>query len=1070
MFGSTGTGFGASTSGTTSGFGQSTSPFAGNQTNNGTPAGPFNPHSEKEPSSNVNNVYQTITAQPNFNKFSMEELRVVDYAQGRKYGNQSGQAGAFGASTGFGGFGANANTASTGFGGGATGTGTGLFGNTPASTPFGGTQTATASGFGASTGGGLFGAPKPAGTGLFGNTAAATTGTATSGLFGSSGATSGFGTTPAAGTGFGATAATGFGNTGTNKPFGTGFGSTTTTGFGATNTATGGGLFGGGQAASTPFGQTQQTQPATGFSFGQQNQQPQQQQQTQTGLFGGGFGQQNQAKPGGLFGASATTTGGGIFGQQQPAQQQSFGGANTQQSGGIFGQKPATTGMFGSTTTNTGGGMFGGVQQQPIQQQPGGLFGLTNNQQAGGLYGQKPATTGLFGSSAANTGGLFGGSQQQPQQNGLGSSLFSSTQQQPQQAQQQTHLLANITDNPYGNVQLFAGLQSPSQSLGPLATPLSASQKAKRQAVIPHHRIMPHASSRLITPQKRSGVYGFSYSNYNSPASVSSNNSPIGYNASLLGGSMSRSLGKSFSTSNLRHSYTAQESIITPGSFTNVTRSGPGSMKKLNINRNLSSRRSLFGTDAAPATVGGTLTKRVSFEDSAAQNRDLSPTSPSISGALVPIEDTENGVMSDAASSPQLQTNGSNGNELAIVPEDPSPDRALQSANIKARQFQKDQTPGGYTMVPSIEEIQAMSRAHRSKLRDFSVSREGVGKIVFSQVDLTNIPLEQICGQIVELELRRATVYGDHSPMKTPPQGQGLNVPSRITLENSWPRAKGARLNVPERSSRAIEKHTRLLRMSKDTTFISYEEQSGRWTFEVQHYTTYGLEYDDDDDESIMDSTVLDNTFAGEDGHDASTGFAQTTPFVQAGSSNGSSAGSLDDTFDFKRGKRVTVPGQFNVGEFVEDLVMVDEQDQVPFRSSFLDEHPPANVEEMVLDEEEDRMFDEEEDLLPGSFTGAEHPISAPEQEDSVIEHTPKRIEQLIIEPNWTEQLLQTASPKKLDRHILREKQEMSPPGYSVSERRPLEINRMAAFGTTVDIMKSLFETSTGKENGIEVR
>jgi hypothetical protein len=124
----------------------------------------------------------------------------------------------------------------------------------------------------------------------------------------------------------------------------------------------------------------------------------------------------------------------------------------------------------------------------------------------------------------------------------------------------------------------------------------------------------------------------------------------------------------------------------------------------------------------------------------------------------------------------------------------------------------------------------------------------------------------------------------------------------------------------------------------------------------------------------------------------------------------------------------------------------------------------------MVLDGQQDEMM-VEGDLLPGSFTDAVQPISASSQEESPIEHDmPKKIEQLIIEPNWTEQLLQTASPKKLDRHILRGKQEISPPGFSVSERRPLEMNKMATFGTTVDIMKSLFDTSNGKENGIEVR
>jgi nuclear pore complex protein Nup98-Nup96 len=732
--------------------------------------------------------------------------------------------------------------------------------------------------------------------------------------------------------------------------------------------------------------------------------------------------------------------------------------------------------LFSGSAAGSGGGLFGGQQQQQQPAQGTGLFGSTN-QQNGGLFGNKPALTlggnSLFGQnqSQQQSGGtgLFGGSQQ-PQQAGLGSSLFSSTQQQPQQTQP-NHLLATLTESPYGNAQLFAGLQSPAQSLGPLATPLSSSQKSRKQAVIPHHRIMPHASSRLITPQKRPGGYGFSYSAYNSPASVSSNASPIGVGGSLLSaGSISRTLGKSLSTSNLRHSFTAQESILAPGAFSNVSRSGPGSMKKLNINRNLTTRRSLFGNESQ-----GTLSKRVSFENGDIQSNGAS--APSMSGALVRTEDTENAV-SDSITSPQVQSNGSIGKELAVVPEAESPadqPSNLEMENRRARLAQKDQTPGGYVMEPSIGEIQAMSREERSKIKDFTISREGVGKIVFSQVDLTSIPLEQICGQIVELELRRATVYGDHSPVKTPTQGQGLNVPSRITLENSWPRARAGRLKVPERSGQAFEKHIRLLKACKDTRFISYEHDTGRWTFEVDHYTTYGLDYDDD--ESVMDSTMLDNTFAGADNRGMSAGFTQHTPLVQVGSSNVSSAGSLDDTFDFKRGKRVALPGQFDENQFEEDLTMAYDDNSVDHFAFQQSEVQNTSVHKEDTNKEDDIMEDQqdvnEEDLaLPLAISG---PVKLPSEVDSndvsiINEATPVKIDRLVLEANWTEQLLQTASPKKRDRQVLREKQNISPPGFNVSERKPLEINKTAAFGTTVDIMKSLFASPKDREYGLEVR
>ncbi|KAI7556312.1 hypothetical protein KC346_g23512, partial [Hortaea werneckii] len=154
--------------------------------NNGTAAVPFNAFTEKEGNTATTNAYQSITFQDPYKNKSFEELRTEDYAQGRRYGNSNGQAGSFGQSTGFGGFGAtNASSSGGGglFGGGqqnstpAGGSGFGGFGSSQPqqqqSNPFGSSA----------TGGGLFGNQnKPAGGGLFGNTASSGT---TTGGFGS---------------------------------------------------------------------------------------------------------------------------------------------------------------------------------------------------------------------------------------------------------------------------------------------------------------------------------------------------------------------------------------------------------------------------------------------------------------------------------------------------------------------------------------------------------------------------------------------------------------------------------------------------------------------------------------------------------------------------------------------------------------------------------------------------------------------------------------------------------------------------------------------------------------------
>ncbi|KAI0832820.1 nucleoporin autopeptidase-domain-containing protein [Trametes gibbosa] len=280
----------------------------------------------------------------------------------------------------------------------------------------------------------------------------------------------------------------GFGNTSTAaQPATTGFGN-----FGQpanTTNTTGGGIFGTGGA----FGQQnqqQQPQQPTGFGvFGQ----PQNQQQTNTaggGLFGTGtFGANNQAKP--AFGTGTTGFGTtGAFGATQPNQQPAAAG------GGLFGQTQqsnATTGfgafgnnnapkpsIFGNTTTTTqpattGFGAFGTPNQTQPQQnnQPsGGIFGAP----AGGLFGQtqqqnnqqqQPAAGGLFGNTQPAqqqpggglfvSGGLFGNNQQSAQQNA-----------QPQQPNTFSGLFsakpAAATQPPGGG--LFGGFGSTGSTLG----------------------------------------------------------------------------------------------------------------------------------------------------------------------------------------------------------------------------------------------------------------------------------------------------------------------------------------------------------------------------------------------------------------------------------------------------------------------------------------------------------------------------------------------------------------------------------------------------------------------------
>jgi nuclear pore complex protein Nup98-Nup96 len=1090
LFGGGGTtgGFG---SGGTGAFGATTNPGLG--TNIGDPPGtgavPFQPFQEKETTSNLTNSFQNILFMDNYRKWSAEELRLADYNQNRKHGTTGGS-GAFGSMTsGFGSFGGQ--TQPSGFGAGSSGTG-GLFGSQqPATTGFGQSTTGTGA-FGSSSGGGLFGKTQPTTGGLFG---AATQPTQTGSAFGSTGGA--FGQAATAG-GFGSTTAgTGTGLFGGGstaqaaKPTGFSFGQTTGQTTGAFGSAGGTGAFGSAAPASGTggglFGSTTAQQSGGTGLFGQPAQ------PTTTGAFGsGGFGSQTQQpggglfgqqKPAGLFGQSTTgLTGTGAFGTGGTTTQ--FGQPVTQQAGtGLFGQKPQQTtqgtGLFGqpAQTGTTGGGLFGQPAQTQQPQQGGGLFGGggtkslfggSTQSTGGGLFGtQQPAQgTGIFGTS---------GTQQQPQASGLGGSLFGTSQGVQTTPQSLTTSINDVSA--YGTPSLFQGLgQSDVQNPGPLATPLSGAKKGPaKKAILPLFKMTPGSANKFVTPQKKG--YGFSYSTFGTPTSPSSvASTPGALGQSLLGGSISRGLSKSISSSNLRRTFNPEDSILAPGAFSSS--SGPrfygstGSHKKLIINRDI--RTDLFTSpskDKPPANDARKLSKRVSFdtsvppaiENSAQDDSRTSPVTPTTAaedlGFLRPPNRSANGIngskATPAESSPEMEQ--VKGNELAIVHEEGSP-----VPLSKATQRPTPKQIGDYWTSPSQEEVSSMSRAQRSQVMDYTVGRVGIGQIRFKvPVDLSNMNLDEIPGGIVVLETRSATVYPISA--KKPSVGKGLNVPSEISLEHSWPRGR-----AQEKSGPRVNKHIERLRKIENTEFIGYDPQTGVWTFSVEHFTTYTCEFDDEDTDAEMNPDVRE--------------IEEQASFASPGGSPefGALHGDEDDTFDFRR-KRRALPGAFDVASDDEDT-LTPRQSFLAKRSADDDAHAMVSPEEEGMDIED---MSEGEDLAVSLL---EHHLPAEQQQDSPqlgsimqAQETPAGIMrarmraikesatpikmQVAGGDDWMDMLQQTVSPQKRDRVSLKSltqadieesRQQRNTEKASEPWRRRAPDNR--GFATSIDLMNSLFE------------
>ena len=1185
--GTTGGGFGQNNT-STGAFGAPQSTALGPTTNSsdcqGTGATPFAVVNEKDaPNSAQVNSFQSITFMAPYQKYSFEvseekvfypnsklinhvqELRLADYNQGRRYGNGSGQAGAFGASTGFGGFGTqNTQNNTSGFGGSGTG---GLFGAQPttSASPFG-ASTQTTGAFGGTTGGSMFGPQKT--TNLFGTVA--TSSQPAGGIFGTSNNQ----------TGFGAQQSGGFGNTtnagglfGTNTAAKPGFSFNTSgsgTGFGATGANNN--PFGGTQQGAPGFG-TQQPTPAAN-PFAQSNQS-----QTQA-PFGGGFGSNNTnnaGKPGGLFGNTSTTASNPFATQNntQPATGGLFGTNNNtgaQTGSSLFAPKPAAanngTSLFGGNTANntgSGTGIFSGFgstnNTQPQQNQGTNIFGGNNTQKpslfsgsgntGAGLFGnnnnnnnaQQPANTSLFGTLNNNQntqqqgGSLFG--------NSGNSGLFANSQQQ-NVLQPPSSLTTSIQDrNPYGSSSIFNGLPPPPQvNPGPIATPISAGRIPKKLTPLPPHKLNPTlASSRYMTPPRQG--YGFSYSTYGTPSSISSNASTPGafgrsmmsssmMSSSLLGSSLSRNLGKSFSTSNLRRNYDSDgDGILSPGAFSaDSTRySGQGSLKRLTIDRSL--RTDLFNNQSLAALPNpdradqsrqqGILKKRVSFDTNTiggnvnkadGENGDSGSRDQEFS-SLNPTAQEQGFLRPSSHGNSRLNTNKPNGvttqpemepvrgNELAIVHEDGPPEASSASTTTQTgnKTDQMDREPGSYYMRPSRDELRKLSKDQLKKFSGYSVGREGCGHVHFDQpVDLTTVDLDHLYDNIIVIVIRQLTVYPKSS--SKPPEGHGLNVPATITLGNSWPRARDKKTPLYETSGPRFDKHVERLRRFPGTEYVNYNGHTGEWVFKVPHFTTYGLDYDDDEsgDESLGMSALSPAPDTPNPNMRIPRGRDTPMPtrsvlgssLMSEDSSQVSS--SVDDTFEFKR---KSFPGAFD-----ETLAFNDNHDMHNLENngvSFLDERSAASprhddgdelnsyleggnrngsmaIQEIGMDmagsfpepsPDADDIFTAEDVMKPRSILD----MSLYENDPGF--GTPGQIG-LGVEPDWAQQLQQTISPRKQNREALRESQANQM--YNDTMDQEVDNTSTAPSGgtvgilTSIDLMNSLFGQEKARRSGRDVK
>ncbi|XP_015283799.1 PREDICTED: nuclear pore complex protein Nup98-Nup96 isoform X2 [Gekko japonicus] len=624
----------------------------------------------------------------------------------------------------------------------------------------------------------------------------------TPGLFGSSTATS--------------SAATGlFGSSTTNTGFSygqnkTGFG-TTTTGFGAGT----GGLFGQPQQTTSlfnkPFGQVTTTQN-TGFSFGN------------TGTLGqpntntmGLFGATQPSQTGGLFGTAANTntatafgTGTGLFGQ--PNTGFGVGGSS------LFSNKPAG---FGTTTTSAPS------------------FGTTT----GSLFALNAGQTSLFGSTQPKLGGTLGtGAFGAPGFNtaaaGLGFgapqpavALTDPNASAAQQAILQQHL-NSLTYSPFGDSPLFRNpMSDPKKKEERLKPTNPAAQKALTTPT--HYKLTPRPATRV-----RPKALQTTGSSKSQLFDGLDDDEPALSNGSF----MPKKSIKKLVLKNLNSS-----SLFSPVGGEAEDLASPSEYPENGERFNFLSR----SVDENHRPDGEQEEEDDRHEVTSFYTNPIAKPVPHTPESLIHkhqnhVDDTIMALNMRAA----LRNGLEGSSEDASFHEDSlQDDREEENENAhQAHPAGICLTRVGYYTIPSMEELARMTNEKgECVVTDFTIGRKGYGSIYFEgDVDLTNLDLDEI----VHIRRKEVIVYPDDE--LKPPIGEGLNRRAEVTLDGVWPTDKTSRVLIksPERlAEMSYESRLEAVSRKQGAQFKEYRPETGSWVFKVAHFSKYGLQDSDEEED-----------------------------------------------------------------------------------------------------------------------------------------------------------------------------------------------------------------------------
>uniref|UniRef100_A0A674IN27 Nuclear pore complex protein Nup98-Nup96 n=1 Tax=Terrapene triunguis TaxID=2587831 RepID=A0A674IN27_9SAUR len=591
------------------------------------------------------------------------------------------------------------------------------------------------------------------------------------------------------------------------------------------------------------------------------------------GLFGSSTATSSAAT--GLFGSSATNAG-FSYGQNKTAFGTSTTGFGTGTAGSLFGQQPQqTTSLFSkpfgqATTTQNTGFSFGNTSTlgQPNTNTMG-LFGATQASQSGSLFGTAANTnaatgfgtgtgTGLFGQ--ANTGFGVGGSWctnsfvllgfgastagnsifgNKPAAGTLGAGLgtgFGTALTDPnvsaaQQAALQQHF-NSLTYSPFGDSPLFRNpMSDPKKKEERLKPTNPAAQKALTTPT--HYKLTPRPATR-VRP-KALQTAGSSKSHLFD--GLDDDEPSLSNGAFMPKKSIKKLVLKNLNSSNLFSPISREAEDLEPPS------EYPENGERFNfLSRSVDENHRPEG-------------EREEEDDHHEVTRFY--TNP----IAKPIPQTpENAVhkhqnnVDDTIVALNMRValrNGLEGSseDASFHDESLQDDREEENENVYSlHPAGIVLTKAGYYTIPSMEDLAKLTTDRGECIvTDFTIGRKGYGSIYFEgEVNLTNLNLDEI----VHIRRKEVIVYPDDD--QKPPIGEGLNRRAEVTLDGVWPTDKTSRclIKSPERLA-DINYEGRLEAVSRKqgAQFKEYRSETGSWVFKVAHFSKYGLQDSDEEEE-----------------------------------------------------------------------------------------------------------------------------------------------------------------------------------------------------------------------------